>query len=382
MEGEARDVTGGSAVGRDGRPIPGWLWPLIAVVTASRVIVLAAAAVAETVVTRNTRLTGGDPAPILQSLTSWDGWWYLGIVRHGYHAAALVDGYHDFAFLPLYPALVRVLATPVPGWEGLVAVVVSNLLFVVALAMLVSLTAPRFGRDLAVRSAGLLALFPFSAVFSMAYAESLFLVLALGAFLAVGRGRPAMGGLLLALATLTRLQGAVLIVPLLWLLWQKERRPRPMWIALLLGPVAAASAFTWVTTFTGDPTAYGAAQAAWGRAGLGGDSSGSLAAGLTGAVAMIHAVDFAVLIAATFLLVFVRRDRIPPAYASVPVLFLGLVFASGSIQSIGRLLMPAFPYQWILAGRRGTMGRLVWPAVSGVLLFALSVAMFAGWFVP
>ena len=234
------------------------------------------------------------------------------------------------------------------------------MLFVVALALLVALTVPLLGRDIAVRSAALLALFPFSAAFSMAYAESLFFVLALGAFLAVARGRPAIAGLLLALATLTRLQGVVLLIPLLWLLWERERRPRPMWIALLLGPIAAAAAFSWVAGFTGDPASYGSAQAAWGRSGLGGDPTGSLGAGLTGAVAMIHLVDLAVLIGATFLFVFVRRDRIRLAYASVPVLFLVMVFASGSIQSIGRLMMPAFPYQWILAGRRGWLGRVGW----------------------
>ena len=88
------------------------------------------------------------------------------------------------------------------------------------------------------------------------------------------------------------------------------------------------------------------------------------------------------LIVATFLLVFVRRDRIPAAYASVPVLFLGMTFLSGSIQSIGRLLLPAFPYDWILAGRRGFIGRAVWPVLSGALLFGISVLMFSGWFVP
>ena len=92
---------------------------LVAVVVASRLVVLAAALVAELLVPRNPLLTGGDGAPILQSLTSWDGWWYLGIVRDGYHAAPLDGAYHDYAFLPLYPMLVRLLATPFPGWEGL-----------------------------------------------------------------------------------------------------------------------------------------------------------------------------------------------------------------------------------------------------------------------
>jgi hypothetical protein len=116
--------------------------------------------------------------------------------------------------------------------------------------------------------------------------------------------------------------------------------------------------------------------------GLGGDPQGTLAQGLTGPVAFVHAVNFTVLLSSVFLLVFVRRDRIPAPYAAIPVLFLGMVFLSGSIQSIGRLLAPAFPYHWILAGRRGWLGRVAWPVASTALLFGLSVVMFAGWFVP
>ena len=115
--------------------------------------------------------------------------------------------------------------------------------------LLVRLTAPRFGAAFAYRSAALLAIFPFAAVFSMAYAESLFLVLMLGAFLAAERGRAVPAGLLLALATLTRLQGVALIVPLAWILWEQAGRPRairPSWLALLLGPLAAVGAYAWV----------------------------------------------------------------------------------------------------------------------------------------
>jgi hypothetical protein len=363
---------------------------LVAILVLSRLVVLAAAVVAETIVTRNPLMTAGDGAPILRSLTSWDGWWYLGIVRDGYHAEALVGGYHDYAFLPLYPVLVRVLSLPVPGWEGLVSVVVSNALFVVALILLVRLIVPRFGAAFALRSAALLAIFPFSAVFSMAYAESLFMVLMLGAFLAAERGRAIPAGIFLGLATLTRLQGAVLIVPIAWLLWERAGRPRwtirPSWFALLLGPAAAAVALGWVIWLTGDTTSYAAAQGAWGRAGLGGDDTGTLAAALSNtanaAIVFTQAVNFVVLLWAVFLFVFVRRDRIPASYVSTSILFLGMVVVSGSIQSIGRLLMPAFPFQWILAGRRGALGRLVWPALSTALLFGLSVVMFAGWFVP
>jgi hypothetical protein len=362
---------------------------LVAVVVASRLIVIAAALVAELLVPRNPLLTGGDGAPILRSLTSWDGWWYLGIVRDGYHAAPIDGAYQDYAFLPLYPMLVRFLATPFPGWEGLIAVLLSNVLFAVAIVLLVRLTIPHFGAGCAYRSAALLAIFPFAAVFSMAYAESLFLVFMLGAFLAAERGRAVPAGLLLALATVTRLQGVALVIPLAWILWEQAGRPgtiRLSWLALLLGPLAAVGAYAWVIWLTGDAGSYAAAQGAWGRAGLGGDPTGTLRDALTNTAAMAvlftQAVNLVVLMGGVFLFVFVRRDRIPAPYVAVPALFLGMVFLSGSIQSIGRLLMPAFPYEWILAGRRGIGGRLLWPVVSVVLLFLLSTVMFAGWFVP
>jgi hypothetical protein len=185
-----------------------------------------------------------------------------------------------------------------------------------------------------------------------------------------------------------------LLIPLAWILWDHAGRPapawravRPSWLALLLGPIAAVGLYGWVIWLTGDAASYAAAQGAWGRSGLGGDPTGTLADALTNtaaiAVLFTQAVNLAVLVfAMAVFLVCWRRDRIPGAYLSVPVLFFAMVFLSGSIQSIGRLLMPAFPLEWMLALRRGVFGRILWPATSTVLLFVLSVAMFAGWFVP
>ena len=83
-----------------------------------------------------------------------------------------------------------------------------------------------------------------------------------------------------------------------------------------------------------------------------------------------------------FLLVYLRPDRIPLAYALIPILTLASVFASGNLQSIGRLGMVAFPYLWVVAGRRSTWFRTAWPALSAGLLGILSVAIFAGWYQP
>ena len=345
----------------------------------SRVLVAAAAVAAENLVARNPRLASGSGGPVLSSLTSWDGWWYLGIARSGYHAAPISGQYHDYAFFPLYPALVRMLSLATPTYDGLIAVLLSNVLFLVALWLLYRLTAEVLDEDRALWSVVLLCLFPFSWVFSMAYGESLFLALSLGSLLAAERGRAGWAAILASLAGLTRLPGVLLVVPLALILLRRVRDRRALaWLVLV--PLGAALFAAYVVGLTGSAAAIGTAQDAWGRTGAG----AAAAAGQSlGANLDLMLVTFLVtLLAYVFLLVYLRPDRIPLAYAVIPVLTLLSVLASGNLQSIGRLGMVAFPFAWILAGRRSRWFRLAWPAVSVVLLAALSVEIFAGWYQP
>jgi hypothetical protein len=353
---------------------------LVAAVALSRLVVAAAALLAENVLSRNPKLISTETAPILRSLTTWDGWWYLGIARNGYHVAPIVDGYHDYAFLPLWPAIIRLFSWPWPAYAGLVSVVLANALFIVGLALLVRLGERVVGRERALVGAALLALLPFSAVFSMAYGESLFLCLSTGAFLAAERDRRALAGVLVGLAALARLQGAVLALPVWVLLFLRDgRRLRPSQAWLLLGPLAAAAFLLAVGVFAGGTGVYGAAQAAWGRSGVGGAAPGQTLADL---FSIVNAVQLATLIAAVFLLVYLRPDRIGVSYALLAVMSIGLVFASGSLESIGRHVTSAFPNSWLLAGRRARSFRIAWTVASAGGLLILSTAMFAGRFVP
>ncbi len=352
---------------------------ILATWAGSRLLVIVVAAVTESFVARNPRLTGGSGGPVLTSLTSWDGWWYLGIARSGYHAAPISGQYHDYAFFPLYPALVRVLSLATPAFDGLIAVLLSNVLFLVALWLLYRLTAEVLDEERALWSCVLLAVFPFSWVFSMAYGESLFLALSLGSLLAAERGRAGWAAILASLAGLTRLPGVLLVVPLALILWRRVRDRRALaWLVLV--PLGAALFAVYVAGLTGSADAIGTAQDAWGRIGAGAAAAAgqSLGANLDPML-----VTFLVtLLGYVFLLVYLRPDRIPLAYAVIPILTLLSVLASGNLQSIGRLGMVAFPFAWILAGRRSRWFRIAWPAVSVVLLAALSVEVFAGWYQP
>ena len=204
----------------------------------------------------------------------------------------------------------------------------------------------------------------------MAYTESLFLLLTMGAFLAAETDRRPMAGVLLALSALTRLQGAILIVPLALILFQRDkRRIRPSQAWLLLGPMAALSFIVGVAAFVGSASAYGAAQAAWGRSGVAG---GAPDQSLLYQLSAPNSIQLLTLLVAIYLLVYLRPDRIPIPYALLPIGAILLAFASGFI-SIGRQVMVAFTNSWLLAGRQARWFRFGWPVVSSLLLLIVSV---------
>jgi hypothetical protein len=353
---------------------------LVALFVASRLLIVIAAFVAEALIPRNPLLDPGADGPILRSLTSWDGWYYLGIVRDGYQADPVTGAYSNIAFPPLYPMLVRLLSFPIKGSEGIVAILVSNVAFLIALGLLVRLGTPYLGRRRATMAAGLLVIYPFASVFAMAYTESLFLLLMVAAFVAAERGHRAWAGIFLALTVLCRLQGIALILPLgIVMLRQDGWRPRASLGWLLLAPLAGAAFLGYIATITGTPTAFLDAQQAWGREGIGGAPAGTTIGAM---FSPYQGALVAILAASTFLLVFVRVDRLRPEYWLVPVLFIAAELSSGSLEAVGRITMLAFPFVWILANRRSIFARRAWPAVSVGLFAMIAVLQFGGYWVP
>ena len=125
---------------------------------------------------------------VLRDLGSWDGIWYRSIAVHGYDPP-LVHG--NNAGLPA--------ALPGLPWAAhrsrwfidlmWVGAALSTLLLAVGMCLLYRLTDDRLGRAIARRTVLYLSISPLAFVFSAVYAESLFLVLAVGAFLLVERRR-------------------------------------------------------------------------------------------------------------------------------------------------------------------------------------------------
>ncbi len=156
---------------------------------------------------------------LIQAWHRYDTAWYVKISIQGYKADSAI------VFPPLYPILVRLVA-PFSGSTVMASLVVSNMACLIALILLFKLVMVEFNdRGLAWRTLIGLAIFPTAYYLVAGYTESLYLALTLGAWLAVLQKRWWLTGLLAGLASLVRLQGVILCLPLFWIAYV-QFRPR------------------------------------------------------------------------------------------------------------------------------------------------------------
>lgn len=157
---------------------------------------------------------------------------YLRIARQGYADEA------DSVFPPLYPWLVHgvsLFGGGSPTARMAAALLISNLATLGLFIVLHQFVTAEFGSESATRTLIYLALFPTGFFLFSAYTESLFILLAVASFWAGRNGRFWLAGSLGFLASLTRLTGWVLVIPLLY-----EERKR-QWAA---GGKSSESLFT------------------------------------------------------------------------------------------------------------------------------------------
>jgi hypothetical protein len=302
-------------------------------------------------------------APILRSLTGTDSIYYLGIAAEGYHSAPVYQAFRDWAFFPLYPIVVRAFSILTLGDIALAGVIVANLAFVAALAVLYRLTLHYLDHDRTVRSLAFVALAPGAVAFAMAYSDSLFLLLAAGAFLAGEQRRWWLMAVLYGLASLTRLQGVLLGIPLAILIaestggWRSVaawRTPRLLWLAA--GPIGFGLFAAYLGWAFGDPLGMFTAQQAWSN--IGRPETGNTTPVLANTDAIVLLL-VGVLVLYLFLFLFRRPDRLPASYTALALVTVVTALASGRLQSIGRYLAVAWPFDWLLANRRAAWFELV-----------------------
>jgi len=207
--------------------------------------------------------------PLISGLTSRNGHWYKQIASEGYEYVA--GRRCNAAFFPAYPLLARFVARISGVRVEMALLVVTQACLIGALALTGAYVRARFpheSSEFAEYVVLAMALFPTTFYLRMAYAESMFLFLAITAFYGMVRKWPlAVLSAVIGLATATRPVGVALVVPFVMHVWGEATSwrkflGRAVWLlplacwGLVAFMVYQASAF-------GDPLAFAKAQEQW-----------------------------------------------------------------------------------------------------------------------
>ena len=348
-----------------------WWHMLVAVFPAyvmSRLCVLVGAAVvaSELRVDNNIALdtgTAGDPhsnlnsgsavRPMLDVLTSWDGMWYMDIVRSGYPRRVPPDvTYHineaRAAFFPLFPMLGRAADAVLPFGDVIAVLTLNHLLGLVAVVLIGVLGERMFGARVGRTAAVLAALFPGSFVFSFAYSEALMITLAAATLLMLHEREWVAAGVLAALTTASRPNGVAICVAcgVAALFAIRERREWRALIAPALSPLGFIAFQLYVGVHAAEPGVWFRVQReAWDE----GASFGWTAVKNT-AEAIIHPATSptdtitAISVATTVLLVWLAwRARLPWAVHAYSWTVLAMMLMPATVTARPRFLFTAFP---------------------------------------
>lgn len=296
---------------------------------------------------------GSAVRPILDVLTSWDGKWYMDIVRSGYprHVPDNVT-YHineaRAAFFPLFPLLGRAADMVLPFGDVVAVLILNHVLGLIAVVLIGVLAERMFGARVGRTAAVLAAVFPGSFVFSFAYSEALMIALAAATLLMLHEREWVAAGVLAALTTAARPNGVAIVVAcaVAAALAIRERKEWRALIAPALAPLGFLAFQLYVGVHADEPAVWFRVQReAWGE----GVSFGWTAVKNT-AEAIIHPATSptdtitAISVAATVLLVWLAwRARLSwPIYAYSWTV-LALMLTPATVTARPRFLFTAFP---------------------------------------
>lgn len=165
-----------------------------------------------------------DLPPFLDSWYRYDGGWYYAITTDGYY-------YHPgsqspIAFFPVYPLLARLL-TPLTGSGHVSLWLLATGMGLAAVLLFAKWCWDRLDRTSVVWALAVAMLYPYAYfLYGSMYAESTFLVLALGAFMALDRGWYLLAGLAGAGATACRPVGVAVAVGLVVRMFERRAERR------------------------------------------------------------------------------------------------------------------------------------------------------------
>jgi hypothetical protein len=326
--------------------------------------------------------------PLLAVWGRWDAEHYIGIATNGYSGV-------EPAFFPLYPMLIASLGL-LTNNHLIAGLIISNIASFFGLLYLYKLVEHEFNRQVAHRAVFYISIFPTAIFFSAVYTESLFLFVSVASFYYVRERRWILAGTFGALASLTRSEGVLLVVPFFiewmfalyeargdWFKWPVDTLLRPL-VGICIIPIGLAAYMLYLWVLSGDPLRFSHVQIHWGR---------SLAPPwvsfahafhvITGPYApqtianQILEVTFTVLMLVVLALGF-RRLR--PSYIAYMAVSILVPLCTSSLMSMPRFALVLFPMFALfgLWGARSSVNNAI--VAFSLPLLGLFTVLFADWY--
>lgn len=310
----------------------------------------------------------------------WDAVHYLDIATQGYQGT-------DMAFFPLYPLLIRLVGALAAN-HLIAGLLISSASFFLGLLYLYKLLEHEYDRAVARRAIFYVSIFPTAVYFTAVYAEALFFMLTVASFYYMRERKWWIAGGVGFLATLTRVEGILLLVPFLMEWWAareasgKAALGNLMAAALIPAGLALYMAYLWV--LCGDPLYFSHVQVHWNRHFAPPwvsliNAFGKIAHGSGPLVVANQSLE----VAFTLLMIGVLLagwHSLRPSYIAYMALSILVPMSTSNLMSMPRFALVLFPMFAILArwGERPWVNNVI--LAFSLPLLGLFTVLFADWY--
>lgn len=326
----------------------------------------------------NGRYTQDQSWNITKLHSRWDSNWYLDIASTGYKVDEN-NTLSNIVFLPIYPYLIKSVSylfninLIFSGW-------ITSISFLFLACLYLFKLVRDFHKEInPLNTVFLLLIFPTAFFLNAVYTESLFLFLSLASFYYAKKRNYLAAGAFGFLASLTRISGILLFIPLLMEFFQNKnyvnKKHLTRIIPLFFVPVGAMLFFAFHWMKFGDPLLFFKVESAWGRSF---NFNAEHFAFISRAAITNFSLDIFYLIFILAIIILLIRKRMY-SYAVYVASTIVVAVSSGTLMSIGRYILVLFPIYIIGASLKNEISKKIWIVVS-ILLFALNTILFVNWY--
>lgn len=305
----------------------------------------------------------------------WDSFWYLDIAQNGYSFKG-TEKLSNIVFFPIYPFLIRTTSFLAGGNFVLAGWILSCLFLLLALFYFFKLVKEFHPEVNPYSPLILLLIFPTAFFLNAVYTESLFLFLSLATFYYGLKKRFLWSGIFGLLASLTRVTGVLLFIPLIWEYLKNynfnlRQSLNLKVLPLFLIPLGTLTFFFYHYLKFGDFLLFFKVQNWWGRA-FTLNKDHFLLFSNPAKVNFLLDIFFTIFILIVVYLVF-KNLRI--SYGLYMLATIAMILSTGTLMSFGRYVLVLFPIYILGSSVKNQYLQQVWIFVS-ILLLAMYTTLF------